>query len=73
MPRRALYGYAPDTPAEKRIEEIKVLCEHFEVILKNFTKILENEQYFFCQIGAAFLSMPWIGPPCYPPSRPARI
>lgn len=62
MPKISSYGYAPDTPAEKRMEEIKVLCEHFEVILKNFKKILENEQYFFCQIGAAFLSMPWIGP-----------
>ena len=56
------YGYDPDISAEKREEEIKVLCQHFEVILKNFKKILENEQYFFCQIGAAFLSIPFIRP-----------
>ena len=30
------YGYDPDISAEKREEEIKVLCQHFEVILKNF-------------------------------------
>jgi hypothetical protein len=56
------YGYAPNISAENREEEMKVVCENFEVILKNFKRILENEQFFFCQIGAAYLAMPWIGP-----------
>lgn len=56
------YGYDPHISAENREEEMKVVCENFEVILENFKRIVENEQYFFCQIGAAFLSMPWIGP-----------
>jgi hypothetical protein len=56
------YGYGPHISAENRQEEIKVVCENFEVILKNFKRIVENEQYFFCQIGAAYLSTAWIGP-----------
>jgi hypothetical protein len=53
------YGYDPHISAENRREEMKVVCENFEVILKNFKRIVENEQYFFCQIGAAYLSMPF--------------
>lgn len=56
------YGYDPHSSAENRQEEMKGVCENFEVILKNFKRIVENEQYFFCQIGAAYLSMPWVGP-----------
>ena len=55
-------GYIPETAAEKQAEETAILCRNFEVIVNNFETILENEQYFYCQIGTAFLSMPYIGP-----------
>jgi len=54
------YGYTPNTKAEERKKEMEYLCRNFGIILKNFNTVLENENYFFCEIGNAFLSMPYI-------------
>jgi len=54
------HGYIPKDDC--RAAETFLFCANFQLILKNFDRILKNEKYFFCEFGDAFLSMPYIGP-----------
>lgn len=65
MSKIRIYGYGPEKDnrsREEREKEENLLYQNLKVILANSKKILETEEYFFCQIGSAFLSMPYIEP-----------
>lgn len=57
------YGYGPQVDLEAsraRQEEDEFLRQHLSVILANSDRILETPRYFFCRLGAAYMSSLWI-------------